>query len=276
MAMGVMQQLGASITGCIEEAKLLIYDYRGIISENTNKINTNLANKPFKKAMALTNLQNAHLSDLADFRKQATSAENEGLNFDDPGKTKTFSVHFNPAKLQIYASTIPVKKPDATGKENMNDSTTKARMTLTTTLFFDEMNVYDSFMVDKFTMGASASGITNIASTVAKNVFGKTWSVRDEVEGLIAALRDPYTRNVSFRWTDFAFTGQLNTVNAQYTMFNTSGEPVRAQVQLRIQHEMDNVYLDKWYKEYDNAMMGDASSLTKAAQSVGNILNFNL
>lgn len=275
MAMDVLGQLGASLTGCIETAKLLIYDYRSVISASTNKINSSSLSAA-GKAKALTGLQNKHLPDISSFRKQATNAENTGMSFDDPSKTKTFTVHFNPSKLQIYASTIPVPKPDAQGKENLNDSTTKARMTLTTTLFFDEMNVYDSFMVDKFTMGLSASGVTNIASSIAKNGMGKKWSVRDEVEGLIAALRNPYTRNVSFRWADFTFTGQLNTVNAQYTMFSTSGEPVRAQVQLRIQHEMDDVYLDKWYKEYDSAMMGDASSLTGAAQKVGNILNFNL
>ena len=267
MPMGVAGQLGASLTGCIETAKLLIYDYRGCRE-------TVRAEGPSLPGAAPPTVTGAISSQsMQGFRKAATAAENAGLNFNDPSKTKTFTVHFNPAKLQIYASTVPVKKPDAQGKEVINDSPTKASMVLTTTLFFDEMNVYDSFMVDKFTMGASVSGVMNIASSIAKNTGKKKWSVRDEVEGLIAALRNPYTRNVSFRWADFAFTGQLKTVTAQYTMFSTSGEPVRAQVTLQINHEMDDVYLSKWYQEYDAAIKG---SLGKASQLVGNVLNFNL
>ena len=209
------------------------------------------------------------------FRKNSISAEAAGQQTADPGIPKIFNVHFNPSKLKVYSSSLPVKKPDAQGGENSNDSVTKAKMTLTVTLFFDEMNVYDSFMVDKFTMGASVSGITNIASSIAKNTGKKTWSVRQEVEGLVGALRNPYTRNIEFRWADFVFRGQLSTVNAQYSMFSTSGEPVRAQVLLRMQHEMDDVFLSNWYRDYDNATMGAASALTKNAQNMGTVLNFN-
>lgn len=278
MTMGVMGQLGASITGCIETAKLLIYDYRASVKKDqSSKIGALSSDLPQADMLSqISKIKADSLVKMGNFRKGATQAQNEGLNFEDPTNTKTFTVHFNPSKLQIYASTIPVKKPDAQGKESVNDSNVKAQMSMTVTLYFDEMNVYDSFMVDKFTMGVSASGVMNVVSSIAKNMGKKTWSVRDEVEGLVAALRDPYTRNVSFRWADFAFTGQLSTVNAQYTMFNTSGEPVRAQVTLRIKHEMDDVYLKKWYTEYDNAVMGASSSLTKAAQLVGNVLNFNL
>ena len=92
----------------------------------------------------------------------------------------------------------------------------------------------------------------------------------------MGALRNPYTRNIEFRWADFVFRGQLSTVNAQYSMFSTSGEPVRAQVLLRMQHEMDDVFLSNWYRDYDNATMGAASALTKNAQNMGNVLNFNV
>lgn len=275
MSMGVGKQFLASITGNIETAKLLVFDYR---EKKNGGGSANLASDslPNSSGTAPGNLTGSSTAAMSNFRTSATATADQIVDVNYPTEAKIFTVHFNPSKLELYSSTIPVKKPDAAGNEPIHDSTTKAKMTLTVVLFFDEMNVYDSFMVDKFTMGASASALTNIASSALSNSGKKTWSVRDEVEGLTAALRNPLTRNVSFRWADFVFTGQLITVNSQYTMFNTHGEPVRAQATLRIKQEMDDQYLLHWYQDYDNAMNTESSSLGKAAQKVGNLLNFNI
>ncbi|NLV86832.1 MAG: hypothetical protein GX025_06405 [Clostridiales bacterium] len=262
MAMGLMQQLGASLTGNIEQARLIIYDYRDSLGKNQSA------------ASAQTKAENA--AKMSNFRKAATAAEQAGADFDDPSKTKTFFVHFNPSQLQVYVSNLPVKVPDVAGGPPAHNSVTKAKMSLNVTLHFDEMNVYDSFMADKFTMGLTASGAKNIAASLMSAGGKKVWSVQDEVEGLVAALRNPYTRNVSFRWAEFAFTGQLINVSAKYTMFSASGRPVRAQVLLRIQHEMDDFHLNSWYENYDKVFSGEKSSLSGAAQKVGNVFNFNL
>ncbi len=280
MPMGVGQQFLASLTGNIEQARLIIYDYRGssIKAEQNTKL-AHIAGKDMTaaaKAKAVSGIKAKALQKMNNFRTAATSAEGTDIPVDDPSKTKTFLVHFNPSQLQVYASNISEKKADASGKDPVQDSVTKAKMNMSVTLFFDEMNVYDSFMADKFTMGASVSGAKNVAAAIMSATGKKKWSVQDEVEGLIAALRDPFTRNVSFRWAEFVFTGQLSNVSAKYTMFSTSGHPVRAQVLLRVQHEMDDVYLKRWYDNYAEVFKGEGSSLTGISQKMGNIINLNL
>jgi hypothetical protein len=96
------------------------------------------------------------------------------------------------------------------------------------------------------------------------------------VEALVAALRNPFTRMISFRWADFSFIGQLNTVRANYTMFSTSGRPIRAQVLLRIQHEMDPTMLQGWYDSFDDAFDGESSNLVKKEQNMSTLLNLKL
>lgn len=282
MAMSVGEQFASSLTGNIEQAIILIYDYRGSLKDKRDatlaKISTlvNKDNTPKVSPEGIKKLKSNSLKKMNDFRNAATAAENEGIPFVEPSATKTFHVHFNPSQIQVYASSIPEIVPDAKGGEPVHDSVTKARMNMSVNLFFDEMNVYDSFMADKFTMGATVSGAKNVAAAIMSATGKKKWSVQDEVEGLIAALRDPYTRNVSFRWAEFAFTGQLTNVSAKYTMFSTSGHPVRAQVLLRIQHEMDDVHLKRWYDNYNEVFKDEGSSLTGISQKMGNLMNINL
>ncbi len=266
MAMSIASQLGASLTGNIEQAYLVVSDYR-----------QKCGGKPGGK--------DAGLKAMNFFRKKASVVKNAsypGLvnpSADSPedfgSYNKTFKVPFNPSQLIINASNLPMKKTDALGNDPANDSVLKAQLTMTVTLFFDEMNVYDSFMAEKFTGGITAQGAKNIATAVmpAKK---KVWSVQDEVEGLVSALRNPFTRNISFRWADFVFTGQLCNISAQYTMFSTSGRPVRAKAVLRIQHEMDDLMLTSWYKDYETAFSGAGNSLVGAAQKVGNLVNLSL
>ena len=113
---------------------------------------------------------------------------------------------------------------------------------------------------------------------LGKSLAGKeeVHSVQSQVEALVATLRNAYTRTISFRWADFSFIGQLNTVRANYTMFSPSGRPIRAQVLLRIQHEMDPTMLQGWYNSFDQAFGGDTKNLVKPEQDRSALLNLSL
>ena len=265
MPMNIGQQLLASATGNIEQAYLVVSDYRQKCAGGAGGKKGQVMAMNFFKKKAL----------LAKSSAVPGAAAPSAPTIDSGYIEKTFKVQFNPSQLTINASNLPVKKPDALGQDPAQDAVTKAQLTMSTVLYFDEMNVYDSFMWDKFTGGLTAQGAKNIASAVMA-AKGKVWTVRDEVEGLIAALRNPLTRNISFRWADFSFTGQLNNISAQYTMFSTSGRPVRAKVMLRIQHEMDDVMLTNWYRDYQTAFGAGQKSLVGAAQKVGNLVNLSL
>ncbi|MEG0780859.1 MAG: hypothetical protein RR426_09675, partial [Oscillospiraceae bacterium] len=291
---GIGQQFAASLTGNIEQARLLIYDHRGGAQAAEDAAIAKIATEAAAGAvggklggMAKAAAQKAQKG-LGAAKAQAAGAANKISGFrtaveqggaapaaGSSPPVRSFLVHFNPSQIQTYASNIPTKKPDAQGADAINDSVTKATLSMTVTLYFDEMNVYDSFMADKFTMGVTAQGAKNIAAAVMTGK-GKVWSVQDEVEGLVGALRNPLTRNVSFRWAEFAFTGQLINVSAKYTMFSTVGRPVRAQVVLRIKHEMDDSCLCGWYANYDQVFGGGAGKLGGLGQKMGNVINLNL
>lgn len=194
---------------------------------------------------------------------------------------KTFKVQFNPSELLIDARTYAVHKSDARAdkkrkvRRSVSDSVLKPTVELTVKLIFDQVNIYDSFMFDKFSGGISAQGVKNVASAIA-GIFGKVWTVQKEVEGFIAALRNPYTRNVTFAWSTFSFTGKLKNIAAQYTMFSVSGRPVRAKVTMRISQEMNQKTLADWYADFEKAFSGDTSNLVTFGQQVGNLFNVNL
>ena len=222
------------------------------------------------------------LGGLASVASKAESVLKDGMSSLVSGamsNDKTFKVQFNPKELQIYATSLKIDKPDTRRvdghQKNVSGTVIKPTVEMSTNLIFDQVNIYDSFLWDKFTAGASATGVTNIASAIA-TAAGKVWSVQGEVEGLIAALRNQYTREITFQWANFSFTGLLKYVSARYTMFSTSGRPVRAQVMLRLRQEMNPTTLSSWYKDFEAAFGGDTSNLVRAEQNVGSLLNLGL
>ena len=252
-----------TLTGNIESAQLIIHDYRDIAARSK------AGSKALPSATMLAALNNERIA-------ATKAALDSGTAPSYPNsQDKTFKVQFNPSELTLNASAVPYCMPDATNDKARAISVEDPKLLLSVVLHFDAMDPYDSFMAEKFTSGLSAKGIANIAK-IGMDI-GDTKdkpSVRPQVEALVAALRNPYTRTISFRWADFSFIGQLTAVQARYTMFSTSGRPVRAQVLLRLHHEMDPVMLHNWYQNYEKIFKGDKNSLTSAGQYVGNLLNF--
>ena len=265
MAMGIGQQALASLTGNIETALLVIHDYR---------------NKAAQMSATTGGLSTAEtLSALNQSRIQATLAALEtGTPPTYPGsQDRALRVQFNPSELTLNASAVPKSEQDGTTGRSRTMAVEDAKLNLTVVLYFDDMQTYDAFMWDKFTAGLTAQGAANLAKMGMEAAGkGKVYSVQGQVEALVAALRNPYTRLISFRWADFTFIGQLNTVRANYTMFSPSGRPIRAQVLLRIQHEMDPNMLKGWYSSFEKAFGGDTSNLVKIEQNVSSLLNLNL
>lgn len=253
MAMNIGQQALASLTGNVETAMLVIHDYRELGQE--------MASNTLSKAENL-------LSSAAEALQTGSSTVYAG------SKERILQVQFNPSQLTVNASAVPQGEMDAISGQGRTMAVEDAKLRLAVTLYFDNMQTYDAFMWDKFTAGLT-QGVAN-ATKAIKALKGKTYSVQGQVESLIAALRNPSTRTVSFRWNQFVFTGHLNTIQARYTMFSTSGRPVRAEVRLYIQHEMDPGALQNWYKSYETAFGGDTGNLVKIEQNWSNLLNLNL
>ncbi len=245
-----------SLTGNIDTARLIIKDCR---LANSNSLNSSMVAS--RTSQVLSGGLNSLVTD--------TLADTD----------KIFKVQFNPNKLSVYATSLDVNSSDTQREEDGEqrarpDSPIKPTVELTVNLIFDHVNNYDAFMWDKLRIGVG--GAVAKAADALKN-GPKVYTVQTEVEGLVAALRNPYTRSITFSWADFSFTGQLKNVRASYTMFSVSGRPIRAQVLLRIRQKQDTQSLQNWYRDFDNAFgRSDSSSLTTKPQGFSNLVNLGL
>lgn len=201
------------------------------------------------------------------------------------GTKKQFEVQFNPNELQIEGyggGRIATTSYNNSGDQSKNASSNITMMPMpvyvkmSVKLLFDRMDPSDSFLSAKTNVSFS-SDVQSVVKNVTRAATGKTkLTVQEEVEGLIAALRSPYTRCITFNWGDMSYKGVLNRVASQYTMFNNAGEPVRAVVQLSLicaDEKVSPHSLGSWQKAYEEAFKGGSSSLVGAGQKVGSLLN---
>lgn len=268
MAAGLASSIASgavqSLTGNIETALIVIHDYRSAASSTG-------ATTQEEKQEVLQALSSERVASTKEALSKGTAP-----SFPN-SQDKIFRIHFNPSSLMLNASSASLNEKNLTEDGSINTTIEDPKLYLTTTLYFDDMDTYDSFMAEKFTAGLTVQGVANAAKMVGDITKKRaSHSVRPQVEGLISALRNPFTRTISFRWNAFSFIGQLTTIRAKYTMFSTSGKPVRAEVLLRLQHELDPTMLHNWYADFDKAFGRTASKSAKATQMTQNLLNINL
>ena len=213
--------------------------------------------------------ENKPRADIADayFQKLAT-------------KKRMFTVQFNPSSLRLtgrsggYASTLDhISDSD---NDEVNYKKVDASITMSVDLLFDSMDPKDAFMSDKLDM--SPTGLAKGAADLYLTGKGKKKkTVQREVEGFIAALRNENTRLITFHWGELCYSGVLRRVGVEYTMFNVTGEPVRAKVGLTIvcadAKEWPNS-LAVWQERYKNSFKDGSESFVKSSQKAGNLLNF--
>lgn len=200
---------------------------------------------------------------------------------------KRFTVQFNPSDLQIEGhgggrmATTAFNNAEDAGKSsssNVSMMPVPVYISLNAKLLFDNMNPNDCFLSAKTNIASSELAKSAVRSTLNAAGKNKKLSVQQEVEGLIAALRSPYTRCITFIWGELSYSGRLNHVSAQYTMFNSSGEPVRAVVQLSLVCADEGVTPDSlgpWKDAYNGAFGAGSNSLVSWTQKAGSLLNFS-
>ena len=254
--MAIGSDIVSSITGNVESALLILEDRREIGDSSADALKVKTSN-------ALAN-----------------GLKDVGAGALGTSGRKTFRVQFNPSELQLDALVDTVERvgvqnsaEEGQRRSAASASTTASQIDLSLNLIFDQVNVYDSFMWDKATNLLSVNGVAGAVAAAA----GKVYTVQPEVEGLIGALRDPFTRTITFQWADFSFTGTLESVSAKYTMFSVSGRPVRANVFLRLQMEQGAEEIAAWSADFDAMFGADGkASLVTADQKAGSLVNLGL
>ena len=246
-----MSETTDAITGRIEKALLVVHDYSNLAK------NLGQDGKPAEQAGGSN-----------------TGTDTASILKGNPPPTypsseeRYFRVRFNPSELAMNSSTNVARHIDVQTKKMVVDKEKRPSITLSVPLYFDDVKVWDAFLWDRFHRPE------NVALAAKESKDNVCHSVQGEVEALIAALQDPNTRSISFRWANFYFIGQLSSIQAKYTMFSPSGQPIRAQVLLRINHEVDNDMMKEWFDSYNKVFPTDGEvSLALGGQNVGTILN---
>lgn len=270
----LMKNTAEYAVGNIEKAIIEIIDFRsaavtkestvspkgGIASSTGGSSNQKLLNSTLKKLNG----------------KNDTSIYSDRSN----RSGKLYYVQFNPNELRLSGyggGEMPISD-FSKEKSNMSYEKVSVRITMEVPLIFDKVNVKDAFMSDKW--NTSVSSVQTGAVSAAKSMAGKAdYSVQKEVEGFIAALRNANTRRINFYWGDLVYEGVLHRVSSHYTMFNVTGQPVRAEVRLAItcaDMDISAASMGRWKQQYYKAFQNQSQSYVQTAQKVGNILNFNM
>lgn len=188
-------------------------------------------------------------------------------------------VQYNPSSIQMQTSTGSQLDYSGGSMGNMANNMIIQNIVPTSTtmnvqLIFDEVNMYDAFMVNNVNSPVGA------IAQAAKYAVEKEYSVQHQIEGILSLLTMDVTRQVVFYWSKMCFRGELTAVQANYTMFNKSGNPIRGVVNLSIrQGEQAELFESSyWGKAYENLFTkGKAdgkSTFSKVTNN--NVLNLNL
>lgn len=194
-------------------------------------------------------------------------------NLIDTSTARYIEVQYNPASIRISANADSVQMRNLQNSLEdgvVNQSCRAPSVILSVDLIFNEVNVKDSFMADKFRVSAN-DAITDAAAVVKALHSGYT--VQPQGNGLLAASMLESERFVTFQWADMSFSGELTDVNVQYGMFSLSGKPVHSVVSLRITQQLASGAEDtKWNQsKFDECFNGEQN--TNIGQNASNLLN---
>ncbi len=188
-------------------------------------------------------------------------------------------VQYNPSSIHMQTATGSQLDYSGGSMGNMANNMIIQNIVPTSTtmnvqLIFDEVNMYDAFMVNNVNSPVGA------IAQAAKYAVEKEYSVQHQIEGILSLLTMDVTRQVVFYWSKMCFRGELTAVQANYTMFNKSGNPIRGVVNLSIrQGEQAELFESSyWGKAYENLFKkGKANGKSTFSKVTNNnVLNLNL
>ncbi|MCR5594700.1 MAG: hypothetical protein K6G12_02525 [Lachnospiraceae bacterium] len=188
---------------------------------------------------------------------------------------------FNPDSIRM--DSINGKIQDMNGSETSSKMISKktfvGRTKLSFDVTFDDLDLMDAFMLQEVVN----LNVTNAANK-GINMFthgGNTFSVTAKMEAFMSLLASANTQHVIFYWGKLCFRGQVTGVTNKYTMFNTSGNPIRGTMHLEItqdgktndKYEYD---MQAWKNSFDKCFKnGSGGGRSMASKFLNNnVLNF--
>lgn len=308
MAIGsMMSNLGSSAKGMLTDGageKAIIYlpnpnyfnpdSSHGIDNKKLNEAATDLEEKLTGNSIggaAASSIKGA-LSKGADAAKAAKNIGGGVLDGMDSGKVAKFAkenekfmrlkLQFNPASIRM--DSVNGKVQDINGGGNdvnklLQEKEFTGRTKMSFDLIFDDVDNMDAFMLQE----AANINVTNLADKGINMIThkGNTFSVTDKMEAFMSLISLSGSQQIIFFWGKMSFRGIVTGVSNSYTMFNTSGNPIRGTMHLEITQDnkkddafsYDNKTWDNSYKKVFASDEGGGTSVLKKLTN-NNILNF--
>lgn len=270
--MNVSDFISASdITGSIDKAYILFKDHYVPKEEAGNNDVSALINNAFKAVNNAVNNANAVIDNQAE------------LNTNGFLKLK---VQYNPSSVSLvsrggeYIGRYGGVGGDGSGALQKNIQ--PAEIVLSMELIFDDTVISDAFS-EFDASNYSPTGVAKNIATKVSNTLGESsgYSIRNATELFVAAMTSPHTRVVCVAWKDMVFWGELTGVNAEYTMFNNKGNPIRSRVQIEVRQDgkIDEA-ASNWANSYKSlsknaSNLSTSSVLTSSSSLTSNFLNLS-
>lgn len=273
------QGLKSSITGNITKAMIFVRNYK---DDSLSDAQKNSKDEMLKDEEFVKNLRSRLGGDsLKSASATFSSLTGEG-GYSKDSRYLPLEVQFNPATLSL--ETMAGKEVDYGGGDLGTKSANQiiqihhpASTILNFDIIFDAVTPQDAFMNSSFEPGVKNA--VSMASSAVKKAGNKDYTVQPQVDGLISLLTRDETRKIIFLWGKMFFPGELVGVNSKYTMFNKSGRPIRAEVQISIrQSEKKQMNNDEYWQQAFTKMFGKAGSneVTGAKSKFSKVTNNNI
>ena len=253
-----------SLTGNVQKAKL-------IIRSNTQSAASGAA------ARAGGSLSTAQIASQAGAALAGGSQAAASAASAASPASRELTVQYNPSSISFRA--FAEATPLTTLQQNVDagvpsQNTRPPSILMSVDLIFDQVNVKDAFMLEK--LKVTTQDVTQLIMN--KGLNKNVYTVQPQTNAFVGMLMSEATRTVTFQWMDLNFTGEVSEVQARYTMFSTSGRPIRSIVRLSLQQKLETAQAaQKWSAAFDRCFTPDGNKLYAGGKSktegLSNILN---
>ena len=240
----IMDNALSTITGNVAKATIRIKDKRSRKNAALNESDMpKVSGGGFSVSDVASNAASKALSMASDIVP--------GLGALAGGYNASMTVQFNPSSIQVRSvggdDDMQITNYTTTGAA-VSKGGVGLHVEFSVKLIFDRISNTGAFAQDMLTM-SSTRAISTVGGAISGLFSGAEQSVQVTVEAFIAAMRDENTRSICFEWGEFMYEGVLSRVNSTYTMFDISGNPIRAEVELVI-YMVDEKIEGADYSEY--------------------------
>ncbi len=151
------------------------------------------------------------------------------------GEGKSYTVQFNPPELtfQVFQAQKTPDEPASPRRRNFQIRKGKEE---------EPRQIVEEKQEE--------TEITLSFKLTADTSLDEKQSVKEDVEGILSAVRNPLYKEVCFHWGRLKFPGELISVSAEYVMFHSDGRPSRAYMDLSVKNRGEAKGKPMWEKEY--------------------------